>query len=77
MMLFFRSEESLNDWCEKRAYPRRPSATLPQLWKMGVAWYADRLSRTARRPNPDEIRAIFSGIGLSDPFWDPYADYFV
>ena len=25
--------------------------------------------------DPDEIRAIFSGIGLSDPFWDPRADY--
>ena len=74
-MLFFRSEESLDAWCEKRAYPRRPSATLTQLWKMGVAWYADRLSPIARRPNPDEIRAIFSGIGLSDPFWDPRADY--
>jgi hypothetical protein len=75
-MLFFRSEESVNAWCEKTAYPRRPCATLPQLWKMAVAWYADRLSPTARRPSPDEIRSIFSDIGLSDPFWDPRADYF-
>ena len=70
-MLFFRSEDSVNAWCEKQAYPRRPSATLPQLWKMAMAWYADRLSPAARRPNPGEIRAIFSGIGLTDVFWDP------
>jgi len=44
---------------------------------MALAWYADRLSHTARRPSPDEIRGIFSAIGLSDPFWDPHADYFV
>ena len=43
---------------------------------MALAWYADRLSPTARRPSPDEIREIFSAIGLSDPFWDPHADYF-
>ena len=76
-MLFFRSEESISAWCEQGGYPRRPSATLPQLWKMAVAWYADRLSRTARRPNPDEIRTIFAEIGLRDPFWDPRADHFV
>jgi hypothetical protein len=76
-MLFFRSEESINIWCAERGYPRRPSATLRQLWSMALAWYADRLSLTARRPSPDEIRGIFSAIGLSDPFWDPHADYFV
>jgi len=47
-MLFFRSDEALDEWCKARQHPRRPIATLPQLWRMAVAWYANRLSAQAR-----------------------------
>jgi hypothetical protein len=50
--------------------------TLDQLWKLSVAWYDNRLSPDARRPQPDEIRGIFAGIGLTGPFWDPQSDQF-
>lgn len=50
--------------------------SLPQLWLLAQAWYSDRLSPTARRPGPDEMRAIFARVGLDGPFWDPQADYF-
>jgi hypothetical protein len=75
-MLFFRSEEALNEWCTAGQRPRRPTATLPQLWQMAVAWYSNRLSAEARRPDSHEIRQIFARIGLTDPFWDPQADRF-
>ena len=70
-MLFFRSEEQVDGWCTERGLPRRPTATLPQLWEMAQAWYGNRLSPDARRPGPDEIRRIFARIGLHDSFWDP------
>jgi hypothetical protein len=75
-MLFFRSEDALADWCAARHYPRRPTATLPQLWQLAVAWYSNRLTPQARRPDASEIRHIFDRIGLTDPFWDPRADKF-
>lgn len=75
-MLFFRSEDALDQWCKARELPRRPTATLPQLWQMAVAWYANRLSAQARRPDANEIRQIFARIGLTDRFWDPRADSF-
>lgn len=75
-MLFFRSEEELNDWCTTTQHPRRPTATLPQLWLMAMAWYSNRLSAQARRPDPNEIRQIFARIGLTDTFWDPRVDTF-
>jgi hypothetical protein len=75
-MLFFRSEEALSEWCTARQHPRRPTATLPQLWQLAMAWYSTRLRPEARRPDADEIRQIFARIGLTDPFWDPQADKF-
>jgi len=75
-MLFFRSEDALHRWCAAHGQPRRPTATLPQLWQMAVAWYSNRLSPQARRPDANEIREIFARIGLTDPFWDPQSDRF-
>ena len=73
-MLFFRSEENVNLWCEQQGTPRRPIITLDQLWHLAVTWYGDRLSEESRRPKPEEMVGIFAAIGLEGPFWDPSAD---
>ena len=75
-MLFFRSEERVNEWCQAHGLPRRPLVTLTQLWRLSVAWYANRLTPDARRPAPSEMVTIFTSIGLNGPFWDPQADAF-
>ena len=75
-MLFFRSEARVDEWCREQGVPKRPILSLDQLWKLAVAWYESRLTPQARRPQPDEIRRIFAGIGLEGPFWDPQSDQF-
>jgi hypothetical protein len=72
-MLLFRSEETVNRWCEARDLPRRPLISLDQLWQLAVAWYANRLTVESRRPVPNEMVEVFASIGLTGPFWDPYA----
>jgi hypothetical protein len=75
-MLFFRSEEILQTWCEQHDYPIGPVVTMEQLWGMATTWYATRLQEDSRRPKPDEIRQIFADLGLAGDFWDPHADSF-
>ena len=75
-MLFFRSEDLVNAWCQARGITPRPIVSMEQLWQLAVTWYATRLSPEARRPRPDEMRRIFAQLGLDDPFWDPQADTF-
>jgi len=76
-MLFFRSEEHVNHWCETQGFPKRPIISLDQLWQLAVTWYANRLTVESRRPGPDEMVKIFSDIGLDGPFWDPRSDQWV
>jgi hypothetical protein len=73
-MLFFRSEENANLWCERQGLPRRPIITLDQLWRLAVTWYGNRLTVESRRPKPEEMVGIFASIGLEGRFWDPSAD---
>jgi len=73
-MLLFRSEETVEKWCEAKKVPKRPLIKMAQLWHLAVTWYENRLTVESRRPGPDEMVEIFSGIGLRGPFWDPKAD---
>jgi hypothetical protein len=50
--------------------------TIPQLWVLATSWYSTRLQEDSRRPRPDEMRAIFAGLGLAGAFWDPESDSF-
>ena len=72
-MLLFRSEETVNAWCEAHRVLRRPLINLEQLWQLALAWYANRLTVESRRPDVDEMISIFASIGLTGPFWDPAA----
>jgi hypothetical protein len=75
-MLFFRSEELVREWCTVQGYPLRPLVRIDQLWALATTWYATRLQENSRRPQPDEMRAIFAGLGLGGDFWDPRSDSF-
>jgi len=75
-MLFFRSEELVRDWCAAHDYPLRPLVTIGQLWMLATTWYSTRLQEKSRRPQPDEMREIFAGLGLEGDFWDTRSDSF-
>ena len=75
-MLFFRSEETVREWCAARGTPVRPLVRIDQLWSLATTWYASRLQEDSRRPRPEEMRGIFAGLGLTGDFWDPRSDTF-
>jgi hypothetical protein len=75
-MLFFQSEERVQEWCAARGVPMRPLVSIDQLWTLATTWYSTRLQENSRRPKPDEMREIFAGLGLGGDFWDPASDRF-
>jgi hypothetical protein len=75
-MLFFRSDERVREWCEANRSPVRPLVSIAQLWGLAEAWYSTRLQPDSRRPQPQEMREIFSRLGLTGDFWDPESDEF-
>jgi len=43
--------------------------SLPTTWALAQAWYSDRLEPGWRRRTAAEAQAMFTGLGLTDPFW--------
>jgi Alkylmercury lyase len=68
-MLFFRSEEHVDRWCEAKGLPRGALLSIRQLWGLARAWYGDRLSQDWRRKTSEEAEELFEQIGLTGPFW--------
>ena len=57
-------------WAAAAGEPVGAVVDLPTMWRLGTAWYEDRLHDDFRRRTPEEATAVFAGLGLTGPFWD-------
>jgi hypothetical protein len=70
-MLFFRSEDALNEWLESKRAARGATLSVDQLWELSKRWYHNRLSLEYHGRSIEQIQAIFREVGLTDLFWQP------
>ena len=68
-MLFFRSEEALDQWLVSKQAERGAVFTIPQLWKLSQRWYQDRLSPKYHGRTLEQVQEIFKEVGLTSEFW--------
>jgi len=69
-MLFFRSEEHVDRWCEKWRFARGGMLSLETGWELARAWYGpDRREPAWRRRTVDEAENLFSELGMTGSFW--------
>lgn len=68
-MLFFRSEEMLQEWLNCNTAERGEIFTIPQLWRLSQRWYRDRISPEYHGRTMDQVQEIFSEFGLTSRFW--------
>lgn len=70
-MLFFRSEESLNEWLISHQAERGAVLSIPKLWELSQRWYHNRMSPDYHGRNMEQIQEIFQEVGLTSEFWQP------
>lgn len=70
-MLFFRSEELLNEWLAARGAVRGAVFSIPQLWQLSQRWYHNRMSREYHGRAMEQVLEIFQEEGLTSAFWQP------
>jgi hypothetical protein len=68
-MLFFRSEESLNEWLESKKAARGATLSVDRLWELSKRWYHNRLSLEYHGRSIEQVQEIFESLDLTDPFW--------
>jgi D-tyrosyl-tRNA(Tyr) deacylase len=68
-MLFFRSEESLNEWLVTQKSPRGAVLSISQLWELSQHWYQGRMSPQYHGRTIEQAQEIFKELGLTSEFW--------
>lgn len=68
-MLFFRSEEALDQWLVSKQTERGAVFSIPQLWELSQRWYQDRLSPEYHGRTLEQMQEIFKEVGLTSEFW--------
>jgi hypothetical protein len=68
-MLFFRSEEYLDQWLAVKHAERGAVLSIPELWDLSQLWYHDRLSPAYQGRTAEQVQEIFKESGLTSEFW--------
>jgi len=68
-MLFFRSEEALNQWLASKHTERGAVLSIPQLWELSERWYHNRLSPEYHGRTMEQVQEIFKEVALTSSFW--------
>jgi hypothetical protein len=68
-MLFFRSEEYLEQWLESKQWERGAVLSLPKIVELSQRWYHNRMSPEYRGRTAGQVQEIFEETGLTAEFW--------
>lgn len=70
-MLFFRSEELLENWLAANQAQRGAVLSISTLWELSQRWYHNRMSVDYHGRTVEQIQQIFNEVGLTSEFWRP------
>ena len=70
-MLFFRSEELLEQWLDSNHAQRGAVLSISKLSELSQRWYHNRLSVEYHGRTVEQIQEIFKEVGLTSEFWQP------
>ena len=70
VMLLFRDEDQVDDWCERRAIQRGDIQPAGTVLAFAAEWYGRHLDRDWRKWTAEEAAAIFARHGLSGEIWE-------
>ena len=70
-MLFFRSEELLEQWLDSNHAQRGAVLSISKLSELSQRWYHNRMSVEYHGRTVEQIQEIFKEVGLTSEFWQP------
>jgi len=68
-MVFFRSEDMLNEWLVSNQVQQGAVLSIPKLWELSKLWYEGRQLPEYRGRTAEQVQQIFKEVGLTSEFW--------
>jgi len=70
LVLPFRSESEIDDWCSRHSLPRGEAVPLPQVADLARKWYGQHAAPDWHKWTVAEAAQIFHSVGLRSAFWN-------
>jgi hypothetical protein len=74
VMLIFRNESQVDEWCASRGIPKGDVRPIQQIWDFASEWYARHADANWKKWSAAEALEIFQRHGLSGHIWTLPAD---
>jgi len=69
IMLMFRDEAQVDDWCASRGIPKGDVRPIEQVWSFATEWYGRHANADWRKWSMREAAELFKRHGLTGPTW--------
>jgi hypothetical protein len=69
IMLMFRNESQVDDWCATRGISKGDVRPIEQVWQFASEWYARHADANWKKWSVQEAGEIFRRHGLTGPIW--------
>lgn len=69
IMLMFRNESQVDDWCASRGIPKGDVRPIEQIWTFATEWYARHADADWTKWSVREAAEMFRCHGLTGPIW--------
>ena len=69
LMLVFRSEDKVDEWCSKRGLPKGDVRPIQQVWGFASEWYSRHAERNWEKWSVTQAADMFRKHDLTHPIW--------
>ncbi|KAI8871456.1 putative transmembrane protein [Ramicandelaber brevisporus] len=69
IMLIFRDEAQVDEWCESRGIPKGDVRPIEQIWTFATEWYGRHADVDWKKWSVREAAEMFQRHGLTGPIW--------
>lgn len=69
IMLLFRNEAQVDDWCAARGIPKGDVRPIEQVWTFAAEWYGRHADANWTKPSMRDAAEIFRRHNLTGPIW--------
>lgn len=69
MMLIFKNENEIDEWCKHHNKPKGEVLPIDQVWALAQIWYGNYLDTDFKRKTKEIAENMFEQVGLTSEFW--------
>ena len=68
MMLIFKDEKEIDEWCKNHNKPKGEVLPIQQVWELAQIWYGNYLDTDFKRKTKEIAESMFEQVGLTSNF---------